>query len=260
MPSVQDILPPLTLEGMVTLFRQEVDDLPGDTVSDVNWKNDDTGLLWSNQEAVRYANRAVAEYCFRNPVLDSNVETTVTHVTWGTVPLDRRPYSGKILSIRRAKFVETASGDEHILQKRTLQWMDDYVGPNWHLEGAAGPQGTPKWYVEDHDRREICLYPVPEVAGVVHLTVDRLPIQNMEWTRRHLDGPKDIDEYHHLDLIDYMVYQAYLKRDAETENPELAKAALDRFTMNVGERPDARLLRVRRRERNYPRRARAVWF
>ena len=257
MASAQDISIPLTLEEMVTIFRQEVDDLPGDTVTDVNWKNDDTGLLWSNQEAVRYANRALNEYCVRNPIHDSNTQQTITHIAYAA-DTQKGTLSDKILAIKRAKFVATASGDEQILLKRTHGWMDHFV-PDWALEGNASTPGTPEFYIEDLDLRSIMLYPLPDVAGTVHLTVGRMPFKQMGWTLRHLDSP-EIDEEHHFDLIDHMVYQAYQKRDAETENPELSAAALDRFTANVGVRPDARLLRVRREERNLSRRARAQYF
>ncbi len=255
MASAQDISPPLTLEELVTVFRQEVDDLPGDTVTDVNWKNDDNGLLWKNQEAVRYANRAIDEYCFRNPILDQDTESAITQIAV-VASTNQYSYSQKILSIRRMKFVETTTGDEFIVRKRTVGWMDQYV-PKWELETPS--EGVVEFYIEDADHRVITLYRAPEVAGTLHMVVDRLPIKYLSWSRRHLDTP-EIDEFHHYDLVDHMIYQAYQKRDAETENPELGTAALDRFTANVGERPSARLLRVRRNERNYPRRARAAYF
>lgn len=257
MASATDILPPLTLEELVTLFRQEVDDLPGDTVSDVNWKNDDTGLLWSNQEAVRYANEAQIEFCYRQPILDRTTQTTLTQLAFNQ-GVQSAAYSTRILSIKRAKWVG-ASGDEQVLHKRTEQWMDDHHPNTWQLEGNATMEGVPRYYVEDAARRTIMLYPLPPENGVVHLTVWRLPFKYMSWSRRHLDAP-EIDEQHHLDLIDYMVYLAYLKRDSETENKDLAEQALARFTLKVGDRPSARLLRVRRQERNYPRRARGVYF
>jgi len=255
MASATDIKPPLTLEELVTIFRQEVDDLPGDVVTDVNWKNDDRGLLWKNQEAVRYANRAITEYCFRNPILDQDTTAAITQIAV-TIGDNQYDFSEKILSIRRIKFVETTSGDEFIVRKRSVAWMDQYV-PEWELETPT--EGTIEFYIEDADHRVLTLYRAPEAAGTLHMIVDRLPSKYLSWSLRHLDKP-EIDEFHHFDLVDYMVYQAYQKRDAETERPELAEAALDRFTANVGERPSARLLRVRRSERNYPRRARAQMF
>lgn len=256
MASAQDIKPPLTLEELATLFRQDVDDLPGDTVTDVNWKNDDTGLLWSNQEICRYANQAVTEFCFRNPILDHNTDITITHLTSG-IDVQKISYSQKILQVHRVKYVEDATGDERVLQKRTLQWMDrNHEGWDDETEPRAA---MPEYYVEDHDHRLIYLWPVPEVSGILHLSVGRLPSQSMLWSRRHQDQP-EIDEQHHLCLLDYMKFLAYRKRDAETEDKDLSNRFLEDFTLMVGERPSARLLRVRRQERNHPRRAIGQYF
>lgn len=257
MASPQDIKPPLTLEGLATLFRQDVDDLPGDQVTDVNWKNDDTGLLWSNQEIARYANQAQTEFCFRNPIIDYDVATTLT-----TLPVTANvrsvSYDAKILAIHRAKFLDLTTADERVLQKRTQQWMDDFY-PQWDLLSAAAKTGTPEFYIENVSNRRIDFYPLPINNGTLIMTVGRLPLKDMLWSRRHLDMP-EIDPQHHLCLLDYMKYLAFKKRDAETENTDLAAQHLELFTLHAGERPDARLLRVRRAERNYPRRSRAQYF
>lgn len=259
MASAQDIAPPLTLEELVTIFRQEVDDLPGDTVTDVNWKNDDTGLLWKNQEAVRFANRAQNEFCYRQPILDSNsvVGQAITHITVAA-NVQRYTFSERILAVLDCKFVEDTTGDEHRLKMRTAHWMNQFI-PQWDLEANAATKGDPQFSIHDYDLRSMDLYPIPEVGGVLHMKVHRLPTKTMSWSRRHLDEP-EIEARHHWELVDFMVYLAYQKRDAETENPELATAALERFTVNVGERPSARLLRVRRQERGAVRRARAQYF
>jgi len=256
MASPQDITPPLTLEELATLFRQDVDDLPGDTVTDVNWKNTDTGLLWSNQEIVRYANQAVNEFCFRQPILDADLTPAITRIP---VLASTNIYtlSPKILSIRRVKLVETVSGDEFILTKRTTQWMD-LNRAKWDLE-AAPTEGTVEFYIEDTDTHQIQLYLTPDAAGTLHMTVDRLPTVYMLWTNRHQIIP-EIHEQHHLCLLDWMKYMAYKKRDSETEDKKLALEFLEAFTAMVGDRPSARLLRVRKQERNYPRRVRAHYF
>ena len=257
MASAQDIKPPLTLEGLATLFRQDVDDLPGDTVTDVNWKNNDEGLLWSNQEICRYANQAVNEFCFRQPIHDHNTDLTITHVAL-TGATQIGSLSVKILAIKRAKWVDGTTDDEVQLLKRTSDWMDRHYS-DWDLESAGAVSGQPEYYIEDMDIHKVFVWPVPVNSGTIHLTVDRLPTKNMSWSLRHLDGP-EIHEQHHFDLLDYMKYLAYNKRDAETEDKALANTFLDSFEARVGPRPNARLLRVRKQERNYPRTVRAHYF
>lgn len=257
--AVQDIIPPLKLEGLVTFFRQDVDDLPGDTVTDVNWKNNDTGLLWKNQEIVRYANAAHDAFCMRQPIYDANsVAGAAINRVAVLADIQRHTYSERILAIHAVKFVETSSGDEHRLLKRTRQWMDLHHR-EWDLEGNAATSGNPTIYVEDYDLRSMDLWPIQEADGSLHLTVSRLPIKYMQWKNRHLDG-LEIEARHHFDLLDFMLYLAYLKRDSETEDKQLSADALDRFNVKVGEPVSARLLRVRRQERNNPRRARVYDF
>jgi len=255
MASAQDIKLPLTLEELATLFRQDVDDLPGDTVTSVNWKNDDEGLLWKNQEITRYANQAANEFCFRQPILDQDTKPAITQIT---VAAGTGVYalSPKILAIRRMKFVDS-NGDEFLVGKRTTQWMDRNKS-QWDLE-ASPAQGVVEFYIEDTDTHQLQLYRVPELAGTIHMTVDRLPSTAMLWSARHQHIP-EIHEQHHYCLLEYMKHLAYKKRDTETENKKLAQESLDAFTAMVGERPSARLLRVRKQERNNPRRARAQYF
>ena len=130
MASAQDIKPPLTLEELATLFRLDVDDLPGDTVTDVNWKNDDTGLLWKNQEICRYAVEAQNEFCFRNPILDQDTQAAVTQITV-SASTGVYAYDSRILSIRRMKFVDS-NNDEFPVLKRSTAWMDRHAPGSVH--------------------------------------------------------------------------------------------------------------------------------
>jgi hypothetical protein len=257
MASAQDIKPPLTLEGLATLFRQDVDDLPGDTVTDVNWKNTDTGLLWSNQEICRYANQAVSEFCFRQPIHDHGTDLTITHVAVSATTQIGN-LSNKILAIKRAKWVDGTTDDEGTLLKRTSFWMDRNH-PGWDEESAASKQGFPEFYIDDMDNHRLYLWPIPVNDGSIHLTVDRLPSEAMLWPQRHQHTP-EIHEQHHLCLLDYMKHLAYKKRDTETEDKQLAKDFLASFDAMVGPRPSARLLRYRKQERSYPRRVKAQFF
>lgn len=242
--------PPLTLEQLVELFRRRVDDLPGDVVDDEAWQNDDDGLLWKNDEIAAYADAAQDEYFRRagGKTDRDTAEICQITVTAGTATY---PYDQRILSIDRVKFVDSASA-EHILTKRTYRWLDE-ERLRWESEN-----GQVEVYVEDPDERSLTLYRNPELDGTLYLVVKRLGLQRLEWTHRtrELEVPRE----HQLGLVDYMLYLAYMKRDAETENPELSAAHLAVFTQNYGERPSARLERVRRQERRTFRRVRAHYI
>ena len=248
-PTVIDA--PYTLKELVTAFRQEADDLPADGTTNTNWENDDTGLLWSNAEIVGYANQAEIELARRKPIRDDNTSaiTTLT-VSSGTT---RVPYSSKILSIRRVRYTEDASGDSLTLTKVTHQQLDA-ESDDW-----ATDTGRPECYYENGDERTIVLDRIPDVDGTLALIVDRLPETSMRWAYRHTDTPQVAHE-HHQDLVYYMLHRAYLKRDSETYNEESSRQYLGMFTSRVGPRASSHLEKVRREERNIKRRVKPHYF
>lgn len=246
-----ELKPPLTLEQLVLIFRQRVDDLPGDIVDPTtSWQNDDSGLLWSNQEACQYADEAQQELFLRKHKKDDST-AAITQITvvasTAAYAFDRR-----ILAIERVKFVDSAA-KEFVLEKTTHQTLDN-ERTNWQLD----TDGVVDKYIEDFENRSITLYRTPELAGTLFLTVRRLPLVGLQWTIRHKLIETDFE--HQYDLIDWMMFRAYLKRDAETENPDLAAVHKGLFDERVGERPSAHLQQVRRQERNIDRRVRAHFF
>lgn len=256
MASQSDRLSPLTLLELVTDFREMADDMPGDLVTEVNWANDDTGLLWKNHEIVSYANQAEVEFCVRQPILDRGTTPSITQITV-TGGSERYNYAAQILAIKAAKYVDD-NADEFELTKKTAAEMDE-EHPHWDTENSAGDQSTPRYYIEDADHRAIWMWPIPTLGGTIHLMVDRLPARQMQWKNRHHDTP-EIDPQNHYDLLDWMFHRAYLKNDAEVNDPSRSDRFEAAFTSKVGDRPSARLQRVRRQERNRPRRVTARYF
>ena len=246
-----ELKPPLTLEQLATLFRQRVDDLPGDIVDTTKpWQNDDSGLLWSNDEICQYADEAQQELFIRRHKKD-NTTVAVTQITvvasTATYAFDKR-----ILGIERVKFIDSAA-DEFVLDKTTHQTLD-LLRTNWQKDG----DGVVDEYIEDFENREITLYRTPKLAGTLFLTVRRLPIARLSRTLRH--KLLEADDETQYDLLDWMMFRAYLKRDAETENADLAGIHKTLFDERVGERPSAHLQQVRRQERNIDRRVRTHFF
>ena len=246
-----ELKPPLTLEQLVTLFRQRVDDLPGDIVDATTaWQNDDDGLLWKNSEICQYADEAQQELFIRRHKKDS---TTVA-ITQITVVAETGSYAfdSRILGIERVKFIDSAA-KEFVLTKNTHQNLD-FQRINW--EGDSS--GVVEEYIENFEDREITLWRTPDLAGTLHLTVRRMPLVNLSWSLRHklIEAPNETQ----YDLLDWMMFRAYMKRDAETEHPDLAAQHKALFDERVGERPSAHLQQVRRQERNIDRRVRPHYF
>jgi hypothetical protein len=255
MAAAGDLKPPFTLLQIATVFRQRVDDLPGDVVDeDATWPTDDSALLWKNDEIAGYLDEACHEFAIRVPIKDDQTAAVCQiAVLAGTASYD---YDTRIQSIERIKFVETASGDEKVLSKSTHQIMDQDEG-EW--SDADREPGMPKFYLENMDAKRLTLSPSPEFAGTLYLAVRRFPLSRLVWGKND-HSTIEIPTEHHYNLLDWMLHKAYMKRDAETENPELSKEHKALFDEAVGERPSANLLRVRRKERNLRRRVRANWF
>lgn len=252
-----EMKPPLTLEQLVFLFRQRMDDLPGDIVSATSsWQNDDDGLLWKNEEICGYADEAQHELAHRKPILDRSANTSITQIAVSADTQDFS-YDTRILEIDRVKFVETVTGDEHWLTKRDMPWMDRAY-KDWEKEGNAGDSGAPCHYVDYADEFTLKLWPIPDVAGTLHLVVWRLPMNRLSWTLRN--QLIEAQSAHQLDLLDWMQYRGYLKRDAETENFNLAGQHKAIFDERIGPRPSAQLQAIRRREHKMYRRVRAHFF
>ncbi len=246
-----ELKPPFTLEQLATVFRQRVDDLPGDIVDTATaWANDDDGLLWKNSEICQYADEAQQELFIRRHKKD-NTTVAITQITV-VAETAKYAFDKRILGIERIKFIDSAA-KEFVLEKTTHQTLD-YERTNWQKDSS----GVVEEYIEDFEDRELTLWRTPNLAGTLFLTVRRLPLDRLSWTLRN-KRIETADELQY-DLLDWMMFRAYMKRDAETENPDLAGMHKSLFDERVGERPSAHLQQVRRQERNIDRRVRSHFF
>ena len=246
-----ELKPPFTLEQLAAVFRSRVDDLPGDIVDESTaWANDDDGLLWKNDEICQYADEAQQEL-FQRVHKKDDTTAAITQITV-VASTAAYPFDKRILGIERVKFVDSAA-KEFVLDKTTHGTLD-WKRTNWQ----GDEDGVVKEYIEDFENRSITLYRTPELSGTLYLTVRRLPLKRLSWTLRNaLIETSDENQY---DLLDWMMFRAYMKRDAETENPDLAAIHKGLFDERVGERPSAHLQQVRRQERNIDRRVRTHFF
>ena len=117
----------------------------------------------------------------------------------------------------------------------------------------------PMVYIEDADEQSLRLIDTPDANFTLRLTVGRLPLNDMLWCDRQ-DDILEINNRHHLDLLDWMAHEGYQKRDSQTLDLALASAYADSFTLKVGERRSAVIEKIVREDRNLHRRVRAHFF
>lgn len=182
-----------------------------------------SGELWGEDEWILWAAEAQREAARRARLLIDST-STLTELQLGageaTVELDPR-----ILFIRRVRMV----GRSRFLSRVSHHDLDCH-SPDWEDE-----RGEPRGYVPDMDTGAFRPYPVPEEEMQVRLTVVRLPLKDP----RALADKLEIAPHLHLSLASWMLYRAYSKPDAETQNLKKAGEHLAEFEREFGAKSSA---------------------
>lgn len=211
--------------------------------------------LWSTVELLRFLNYAEVQACRRaHLIIDATTAndngTAATAGTAGQKPLctlvlvpDQATYnlSPKILQVKRLQIV----GMNYPLDgPKTYADLDNYVYPGWvgtsGTAATAGTNGYPSCFLNEPGST-ITLLPAPSTTGPAYLVVSRIPL-----TPFTLLTSPEIDEKYHEGLMDWAAHLAYMKRDSDTLNLNLAKLYDDKFSRQFGPLPDAYSDRMRK--------------
>lgn len=123
---------------------------------------------------------------------------------------------------------------------RSRDWAYCDYWSQWRLR-----KGHPRFFIQDGQRLQ--LVPIPTAADTLHLEVYRTTKES-----ERLKGPQDcpaIATAHHSGLVDWALYRAYLRRDEDQTDPNLAAGHLALFEQRYGMRPDANVARKRNERR-----------
>ncbi len=119
----------------------------------------------------------------------------------------------------------------------------DASRPGWRTKTEP-----PTGYI--HDDRTLTFGAIPDADYTLYLEFFRVPAARLE---NDSDEP-EIAEQHHMALLDWVLFRAYEKPDADTMNPGKSAEGEARFTAYFGQRPNADLRR--RQNANRPHRNR----
>lgn len=195
----------MTLEQLRARFRQESGDLK-------------PRYLWSNAEIDQYLNEAEADAARRGGLLvDSTSEASEAVVFAGDLAGDLHP---SVVYIRRARRV-----GGNMLTPRVSRAMDEEV-PGWEDNQPS----TPIVFVPDWESGKIRLWPTPTVDTAIKMSVVRTPLSPMV---NDSDTP-EIPARYHDGLVFGALARGYLKRDADTYDPEGAAGFEGRFAAIFG--------------------------
>lgn len=217
----------MNVKSLEASFRDTVDDLkiPG---------------LWSPAEFLRYLNEAVNDACERARLLEDFETPEITRITIragkASYPLDPR-----IIDVRSAKLdLQNAP-----LVARVPDDLDrDY--PQWRTQ-----VGRPWAYVDNTNT--ITLVDIPVADDVLRLRVVRRPLQELT---KDGDCP-EIPPHLHEQLLQGVMARAYMKRDADTFNPQKAAEHEVLFTRCFGAKRTANVARKHREKRRGV--VRSIW-
>lgn len=163
---------------------------------------DPSGVLWTDDELIAYANDAENKACRIAYLLRLSDPITLVAGT------NEYAFPAKAIEVIRLR-----RGTERALQKKTSEWLDRIHGPNWE-----GTDGAPIYYARDQKRLFVKLYRTPDTLDITENTAvmtglwSALPAAPL--TKAILDAgaaSPEIPEDYHLDLIHWIKYWAYLK-------------------------------------------------
>lgn len=225
----------MNLLGWVARLRQRLDDEGGNTGTVPSgytyfWEADDSGPLWKNAELVRYLDTACSELAHRVPIVDdSDNETTSIPITAGR---ERYAIDPRVLAI-----------DNITLGSTGVALFKDARAATAAATLAAGNPTTVWSYREDFATLTLTLINTPTANDTLYLTVRRLPLDSLDWSQRTTQEP-EFPAHLQESLLDWACMQAYMKRDADAQNMELAGYFQGQFTDRVGPRISFQLAQV----------------
>lgn len=210
-----------TTDELATALRSELDD----KVTDAG--GSDFGCLWSNADIYRYMTMGCDALAKKTGYLYKTLNLPV--VPDGAVV--RLP--SYVTNIRQARLVNTndpvcpANANDMGFGVR-----DDYglqfVGNSAMFEGT----GKPQWYVRDFERKALRLVPIPDITDTLELQCETtLSLPQEQGMPLPFSDTDDLRL-----LLQYMLWQAYMKHDAETEDLVRAKFHQDQYESGVEDR------------------------
>lgn len=222
----------MDLDGLIEQFRREADDRVAP-------------YLWSDEDVTAWLDEAEEEAAIRACLLR---EVELQSICQVEVTAEQYFYTlhPKVLYVLHAEFVPDGDTRAHILKVVTRDTMNR-LEPGWRYT----PSGIPRYLVHEPSQRAV-LCPPPAVDGLLNIEVQRLPLDSMENT-----GGPEIGEAHHRHLVDWALFKAFSKPDAETIDKGRAVMAEDRFNAYFGLRRDAQLGRDHAADK--PHHNQAIW-
>lgn len=175
---------------LLAVFREEVSDM-------------ELPYLWSDALIFRYIDDAQKQFCRLTYGIEDSRSfkiTTLVNTEW--YKLDAR-----ILKLRDVVNLTTLGKDVPMIAAEKV------ADHGLRFDGSVGPV---KALITGLEKDYVRTYPTPNVSEVLELRTFRLPVTVEK------DDDFEIDEQHHLPLLDWVKHRAYNVQDAETTDTKKA--------------------------------------
>ncbi len=195
---------------LIELFREEADD-----TSDSH--------LWKTAILLRHLDQAQRQAARRARILREAVDPAVCvyDISMGK-PFVKLHES--VISITHAQFEFYLPDNPDEKQVRILRrkHAKDLQG---ETVGWREEDGDVIAFVTDIQLQQVRLYRNPIIAGKLRIECERMPLNKI----KSIEDCLELEEKYAEDLIYWMLYKAFSKRDAETFDPKRADQYLARF-------------------------------
>ena len=191
-----------------------------------------TPPLTSDETLALWASEAERETCERGDLILDASETedvTVFAVSADQATVTLSETTRKILS---AQFTSSAGGRARNLSLTGFDRISDLN--DWRTDSCSRPD-----FIAQLSPTQARLYPIPNTAGTLKLTLFRLPLYDME---DEGDEP-EIPAQYHRDLVQWLLYKTFAGKDGEQEDLPRSRNAYDTFEARFGKRHNARVQR-----------------
>lgn len=201
----------MEIADLLELFRLEVDDIS-------------EPYLWSDKEFYAYLDDAHSTFI-----------TRLGGITDSTSPITRITFkAGDTFVKYDERIIRIKSVTDDYNRKITIRNIDNFedgsvMSDDYGNMVNAGLDdsrtGPVRYVVTDMEESKMRLYPIPEAAGYLRLTVNRRPLDPIVDEESTLEVP----HFYHLCLLDWVKYKAYMKQDVETFDKSKSKEFLLSF-------------------------------
>lgn len=213
----------MNLERLISRFRVEAED----TLAP---------YLWEDEWLIDWLNEAQAEAALRARLLLDDFTPAVCQiaVTAGEASYALHSKAYEIATIAFKVAGAARRSDLDLVSREKL----DRICPEWR----DLPARSPRFAIQTDSR--LRLVPVPDQDGMLLLEAYRLPLKQLA---NDQDKP-EIHEAHHLHLVQWALFRAFSKPDADARDPQRAATAYEAFERYFGPLPDADLRRATRQD------------